>query len=183
MNRCVDFTRNNQLVTYTSVMAQHVSLQPYLLYQVNQPSSWSNHARRSVSVQPRMGQRVLNSRNRSCSGSNEEREIFKLSKATKDCSQEFHFLKSTESLNWSSLNDVSLEKDEEKKIMRDMIKREIYGSRESGIYSENSNEENTSQGCGRSRFDRHENNRQSKRKINNRTKSQPVSFSKPNNYG
>ena len=101
--------------------------------------------------------------------------------ATKNCSREFEFLNSNESLNWSSLVDLSLAKEDEKKITKELINREMYGSRESGIYSEYSNQESSSPGCGRSRFDRHEDRRKSKRnlkKTSRRSNSQPVSGSK-----
>ena len=183
MNLWTNVFVETKIVNYcTPVMTQHVSLQPYLLYQGVPPSSWSNEGKRSVSVQPRMGQRVLESRKRSNSRLPSTRQPLELSnlvhsKSTTNCSQEFKFLNSSDNMAWGSLVDISMEKEDEKKITKEMIQREMYGSRESGIYSESSNQDYSSPDSSRSRFDRHQDSRRSKRSIkktNVRSYSQPV---------
>eukprot|EP00092_Neocalanus_flemingeri_P005480 GFUD01005910.1.p1 GENE.GFUD01005910.1~~GFUD01005910.1.p1 ORF type:complete len:360 (+),score=95.04 GFUD01005910.1:122-1201(+) len=182
MNPWANVAIDQQIVRYyTPVMTQHVSLQPCLLYQCDPPSSWSHHSRRSLSVQPRMGQRILNSNHRGYSRHPSHRQplerTYKRQRdAAQNCSQEFEFLNSNENLNKPSLSNLYLQKNEEKEITNKMIQREIYGSRESGIFSEYSNQEDCSPCVGRSRFDRHEDKRKSKRKltkISKRSHSQP----------
>ena len=177
MNSWTNVFVEPQIVNYcTPIMTQHVSLQPYLLYQGVPPSSWSHQGRRSASVQPRMGKQVLETRHGSKTRHHSPRRLLERSNlghkgATKNCSQEFQFMNSTDNLKWSSMTDLSLRKEEEKKITNEMIQREIYASRESGIYSESSNQEYSSPDCLRSRFDRHEDCRRSKRNLKKTYKS------------
>ena len=171
-----------QVLNYCSlIMMQHVSLQPCLLYQGVPPSSWSAQGRRSVSVQPRMGRRILETRQRSTSRIPSMRlPLESNGKATENCSKEFEFMNSNENLKWTSLTNISLRKEDERKITNEMIQREMYGSKESGIFSESSNQEYSSPDCFRSRFDRHQESRGSKRNIRKKTlrsQSQPVSLS------
>jgi len=127
---------------------------------------------------PRMGQRILQARQAPASRLSREGGNLLYGKATENCSQEFEFMNSNENLKWASLTNISLRKEDERKITNAMIQREIYGSKESGIFSESSNQEYSSPDCLRSRFDRHHESRRSKRKKSFRSQSQPVQYSK-----
>jgi len=129
---------------------------------------------------PRMGQRILQTRQAPASRLSKEGGGLLYGKATENCSQEFEFMNSNENLKWASLTNISLKKEDERKITNAMIQREIYGSKESGIFSESSNQEYSSPDCLRSRFDRHHDSRRSKRKKSFRSQSQPVMFSEKN---